>query len=115
MITIDYFEYLVLIDTSWCDSTILRSSILQKTIDVWYDKLNADQRKGVYVYLKRKECDQNIHDQILARYNPDNQFKVTVNYKGDVSTIDCYSFEGHFYKNRTSFVADEYIVSTVPC
>lgn len=82
MITIDIFETMLLIDAAWFDSTILKSSILEKAVNVWFHRLKPEERGQIYNYLLTTKADSKQEvftknqQMLLNRYNPKKQFIV---------------------------------------
>lgn len=89
--------------------------------DIW-PQLDEQDREFIYTYIKRDTSwlwtnitglDETPHKywlQVLARYNPANQYTVTVHHDSlGTETCDCYLWDGKFYINFTSYCAPEYI------
>ena len=103
-IEIDYFESIKLLEVALYSNTAVCETIKEKFIHEWYDCYNAREKKTFYDWLLRIFDRQGNHkstnekiDRILARYNPDNQFMVTVR-KGKIEqTVLAYLFNNIYY------------------
>lgn len=107
---IDYFEFLILVDSSWHSGTILRHSVLLKAMDVWYHEMTDNDRARAFEYVTRTQKVENeTHRRFLARFDPDNQYDVTSEGKGIKGTKRCYLFEGKYWDTVNSFAGEEWI------
>lgn len=110
--TIDYFEFTVLVEASWHSGTILRYSIMEKAINVWYKDLTWNERKSAFEFFNRTcEAKNEIQERFLARFNPDNQFRVHSKGKGIERTDILYLYQGTYWDTTRSFADEEYIES----
>lgn len=108
--TIDYFEFTVLVEANWHSGTILRHSIMEKAINVWYKELTWKERKAAYEFFNRTQKATNeIQERFLARFNPDNQFRVESAGKGIKRTEILYLYNGEYWETTTSFADKKYI------
>ena len=108
--TIDYFEFIVLIEASWHSGTILRHSIMEKAINVWYRDLSWNERARAYEFFNRtQEAKNEIQERFLARFNPDNQFRVESVGKGLKRTDILYLYDGKYWDSTTSYADEKYI------
>ncbi len=55
---IDFFEFQVLVEAAWYSGTILRHSIMQKAINVWYKHLSENERERTYDFFLRTKEDE---------------------------------------------------------
>lgn len=111
--TINVFELIVLIDASWHSGTILRHSIIQKAINVWYNCLNDNERGRVYEWanrVKREDTTRVIQKKFLARYSPDNQYNVTIIYKGEQSIKQAFLYDGIYFISETIKINEKFII-----
>jgi hypothetical protein len=66
------------------------------------------QRNGWYEEsLKEEEDTQVFH----ARFDPDNQYTIKVDYYGEESERRAFKLNDNYYIGRNRWVSDEYIVS----
>ena len=120
-INLDKFEIL------WfCEGAIgkshLRWGIYDKMVDEVYPVLSEDERVFVYTYLKRDtawhwtrrtlgdETPYEYWQQMLARFNPANQYKVTMKRgREKKQVVEAYLFKGKYYINWKSYCDPNYI------
>lgn len=108
--TIDYFEFLVLLEAAWYGGTILRHSILIKAMNVWYHALNSKDRIRAYEYMRDKlKVGDGTHRRLLARFNPELQFRVSLSNGTMEDVVDCYLFEGEYWTSSFQCCEGEYI------
>jgi hypothetical protein len=108
--TIDYFEFTVLVEASWHSGTILRYSIMVKAIDVWYRDLTWNERSRAFKFFNRTQKAENeIQKRFLARFNPDNQFRVESAGKGLKRTDILYLYKGEYWDSTRSCADSKYI------
>jgi len=108
---IGYFELLLLIDAAWSCGTILKHSIIVKLMDTWYHALSKNNRERVYSYIRRVLVpQQEIHQRLLARFNPDNQYRVHIDNNGDKQTPECYFYEGEYWTSSFQFANKDFIL-----
>lgn len=115
LINIDIFELMLLIESSWCDSTILRSSFLIKTIDSIYNCLEKDEIKRIYDIIKRdfKEGNTDNQKMFFARYNPDNQYLVTATDGKNKDTQLCFKFNNEYHIGTRTTFQEKFITKIV--
>ena len=116
---IDYFEFIILVEACWYDSTILRHSVLEKAINVWYHKLSQNERKSAYEFFKRtkgEEVTTEVQKRFMARYNPDNQYFIRYKYKFMKKEEFCrtYKYKDEYWLSTTQFVPVEIIKTITP-
>lgn len=108
--TINYFEFTVLVEASWHSGTILRHSIMEKAINVWYRDLSWNERSRAFEFFNRTQDAKNeIQERFLARFNPDNQFKVESDGKGIKRSDILYLYKGEYWETTRSFADKKYI------
>ncbi len=121
ILTLDKFRLMWL-----CEGAIgkshLRWDIYDMMVnDVW-PQLNEAEREFIYAYVKRdlswhfegEFVDKTPHEyfmQMLARYNPANQYRVTVKDGRKKAQIveDAYLYDGKYYIGWQRYCAPEYI------
>jgi energy-coupling factor transporter ATP-binding protein EcfA2 len=54
---------------------------------------------------------ENDTKQWEARYNPDNQYMVNTEHNGVKNIYHCYLFNNRYYKNRNTFISEEFITN----
>lgn len=98
--TINYFEFLVLVEASWYVGTILRHSIMVKAIDVWYHALSKNNRQKAFEYFTRHNaCTEETHHRFMARYNPECQYRITLVNGSQKDIVECYMFNNEYWNS----------------
>ena len=99
----------------------LRWGVYEMFVNKIYPQLNDDEREFLYTYIKRDtawlwehntKIDETPYQywlQVLARYNPSNQYTVTAKHNDLEETKDAYLWNGKYYTNFTMYFAKEYI------
>lgn len=88
-----------------------------------FPQLSEDEREFLYTYIKRNtswlwnakyhdETAFNYWKQVLARYNPCNQYAVTLRNGKLKETVDAYLWNGKYYTGLSRYCAPEFIVKT---
>lgn len=120
-LNLDKFELMWLFEGA-AGKPHLRCVIYRMFIEDIYPQLSYDEREFIYAYIKRDtswlwenktSMDKTPHEywqQVLARYNPANQYEVTASHDGKTETKYAYMYDGRYYVTMNSFFADEYIV-----
>jgi hypothetical protein len=116
---IDYFEFTILVEACWYDSTILRHSVMEKAINAWYHELNQNEKRRAYEFFKRtkgEEVTTEVQERFMARYNPDNQYLVGYKNKSMKKEEFCraYKYNGIYWLSTTQFVPEEIIKTVTP-
>jgi hypothetical protein len=58
---------------------------------------------------KKDYVTSEITQRLLARFDPDNKYEVTVDYDGETRTTEAYKCNGRFYRDADFSLAGEYI------
>lgn len=96
----------------------LRSSTILRYVDDWYNLLSQSQRHKLYEWTLRLVYDGEFKirssacgaDRIfMARYNPDNQFRVTVSDGKKTETVEAFKLDGRYWIKSNRSCAKEYI------
>ncbi len=110
---IDFFEFCFLVEACIPPRPIARSMFWDRVINEYYNDLTDGQRKKLFEWIQinpsfdvKKEGCKWFYD----RFNPDNQYTVTVAYNGEIGVYDTFRHDnGYFTKINTS-ITDDYIV-----
>ena len=122
-ITLDKFRLMWLLEGA-VGKSHLRWDIYDMFVNDVFPQLSEDERQFIYAYAKRdlswhfegKYVYKTPHEyfkQMLARYNPANQYKVTVQNDEETKTVDAYLWNGRYYVGWTNYCAPEYIVEAI--
>lgn len=111
MFKIDFFELMFLAQACIPPAPIARSMFFEKLIDVYYKQMSKDERKRLYDCIVPKLDMREETSRIFeARYNKDNQFVATINYKGEKQTIQCFKYNDKYRTCISSYIEDKYII-----
>ena len=123
-LTLNKFELMWLFEGA-AGKSHLRWDIYPMFADTIYRQLNDDEREFLYTYIKRdtswfwenkKYRDETAYKywlQVLARYNPANQYEVTLqDEKGKQIVVnDAYLWDGKYQVGWNRYCAPENIVN----
>lgn len=116
--TIDFFELSFLAEACVPPSPIARAVFWDKLCNEYYHQMTSDERKRMYDWLLTRINDGRNLDNLdiqhfLARYDPDNQYRVYVKKmkpEQDYDYIDCYMFKDEqYHTNKSTTVLPEVI------
>ena len=109
-IDLDIFEYMKLVESAWHDGTILTSTMLQKAIGEWFDIVPEEWIPGLHEYWSRtQEARTENQQRVIARYNPENRYRVTLSDHGKSETRIMYRFDGRYWNGISTFAPKELI------
>lgn len=122
-LTLNKFELMWLFEGA-AGKSHLRWDIYPMFADTIYRQLNDDEREFLYTYIKRdtswlweneKYRDETPYKywlQVLARYNPANQYEVTLkDEKGkEIVASDAYLWDGKYHVGWNRYCSPENIV-----
>lgn len=100
----------------------LRWDGYKRMIEDVFPQLSEDERECIYTYAKRdlswhfegSFVDETPHShfkQMLARYNPANQYRVTLKNGCKKEVVDAYKWDDRYFAGMNKFCADEYITN----
>lgn len=113
VINLDKFEIYYLLESCFRGSH-LRSNTILKFVDVWYKLFSKQQRNEYYEWILRDIYNGAFKpsprlcgtDEIfMARYNPENQYRITIKNK----TFDSFLMNKLYYIDSTTFYNKETI------
>lgn len=94
----------------------LRSTTIIRFVDEWYSKFTKKQRENLYNWVLRNVYGGEFKprpqlfgaDEIfMARYNPDNQYRVTL-INGD--TVEAFKMKDRYYVLSNRFIDENCII-----
>lgn len=120
-LTLDRFELLWFCE-GFVGKSHLRWDGYEKMVNDVFPQLNENERECIYTYVRRdlswhfdgKYADETPHEyfkQMLARYNPANQYKVTLKKGCKKEIVDAYKWNDKYYVGWSNYCADEYITN----
>lgn len=117
-LSLDWHELLWYLEGGMCGSH-LRWSIYSQFVNDVFPQLNERERECVYAYAKRdleekiiymEEYPRECFMQLLARFNPANQYRVVMRGKDIKQTADnAYLWKGKYYIGWQRYCGEEYI------
>lgn len=118
-VNLDFFEMYYLLESCFRGSH-LRSGTIRRFVDEWYDLFTPQQRKNLYDWILRDIyngdfkpifscCGEDVI--FMARYDPDNQYRVKTLYDGEEEIHEAFLLDGRYYTKSNRFIAEEYITS----
>lgn len=116
-VDLDIFEMHYLLE-SCLRGSHLRSSTILKYVDDWYSLLSTSQRQCLYEWTLRLVYNGEFKirpetcgaDRIfMARYNPDNQYRVTVSDGENTETVEAFKLDGRYWIKSNRRCEEEYI------
>jgi hypothetical protein len=116
---IDFFEFSFLVEACIPPVPIARYSFFSDVINKYYHVLTPNERKRLYEWIGRSprmtESTDDMCMAFLARYNPDNQYRVTVSRDLQTETNECFLMDGVYYtyydSGKKIYAAGEYITN----
>jgi len=113
---IDFFELMFLAESVIPPRPIARSMCFDDFSEKHYHNMNDNQRLQFFEHVKKchgfnLEKEQCHH--FYARFNPENQYKVSCFHNGKADEIKCYMFNEKYHTSMNRSVNPEYIKSVV--
>ena len=115
--TIDFFELAFLAEACIPPRPIARAMFWQSLTDKYWHQMTEGERIHLFEWLQKswvyeeslkKEADTQIFH---ARFNPDNQYIVNVDYDGAIGKYIAFKMGDRYYTGRNKWIAEEYITS----
>lgn len=114
---LDIFEMYYLLE-SCLRGSHLRSRTILRFVDEWYELFTKEQREKLYYDTLRLVYDNHFvpfesccgADTIfMARFNPDNQYKITLSNGRETKIVNAYKLNNKYYVKSNRYCAEEYI------
>lgn len=107
---IDFFELAFLTEACLPPSPIARHCFFMNVIDVYYNQMSWQQRKHLFQWIGEKLNMEHEESKIFyARFNPDNQFKVSTIYEGEKQEIEAFLFDEKYMISSSRRIDEKYI------
>lgn len=127
-VNLDFFEMYYLLESCFRGSP-LRSGTIGRFVDEWYGLFTPQQRKNLHDWIVRDIYDGKFEPRsqlcgadrvFMARYNPDNQYEVTVrepvrpnNGKNVAAVIwerQVFLLDGKYYVSSRTYIDNGSII-----
>lgn len=109
---IDFFELAFLTESCLPSQPIARHSFFMDTIDKHYFKMTWEQRKHFFEWISPKLDMTHEESKIFyARYNPENQYKVSVLVKGKEEFMEVFLIDDKYMIKSYISLNDEYFLT----
>jgi len=115
--TIDFFELLFLAESVIPQQPIARSMCFVDFSEVHYHNMSTDQRIQFFNHVTKNprfDIKNELCRHFYARFNPENQYEVKVDYNNNLQLIHTYLFDGKCHIKFNQFIAPEYIKEIKP-
>ena len=107
---IDFFELAFLAEACIPPRPIARSMFWGKICNEYYYQMGQDERLRLFEWIKPQlDMDNEDCRLFFARYNPENQYRVSTEFNGDHETIDCFRFNDQYHLCKGTTVNETYI------
>ena len=116
---IDFFELSFLAEACIPPRPIARMCFWQDLTDKHWFNMSEDERANLFSWIQRNPYyEESLANQeetqiFHARFNPDNQYIVKTSYGDENETHHSFKMKDKYYKNRTTYIADEYIKDVI--
>jgi hypothetical protein len=114
---IDFFELAFLAEACIPPRAIARAMFWQSLTDKYWAQMTEGERNHLFEWLQKnyyyKESLEQQEDTKIfhARFDPDNQYMVKVNYEGKEEDRRTFKMGDKYYIDSKSSIIEEYIVS----
>lgn len=115
---VDFFELGFLAATCIPPAPIARECFWDKMIDEYYHQMTIDERRRMYEWMNRnltyeiRKAEKEEVQMFDARYNPDNQYAITVRlHDGQHAIYECFKFKDEYRISTSVKVVPDLIVS----
>ena len=116
---IDFFEFSFLVEACIPPRPIARAMFWDDVINKHYHDLTKNERERLFEWINR--CYGMEHgieikneDCLLfnARFDPENQYEVTSEYKGKTDTHKCFLWQEKYHISKNTSIEAKYITGT---
>lgn len=118
---IDFFEFAFLVEACIPPRPIARASFWDDVINKHYHVLTENERERLFDWINRcygmeHGLETQNEDCLLfnARFDPNNQYKVKTQYRGEESEIDCFKWKNKYHISKTTSIDENYILDIKP-
>jgi len=114
---ISFFELAFLAEACLPPMPIARTVFWQNLTKVYWSQMTENERERMFSWVQKsswynESLEKEEETQIFhARFNPDNQYMVKVNYEGKEEEHRAFMKGDRYWTNHSTFIAPEYIIS----
>ncbi len=115
---IDFFELAFLAEACIPPRPIARAMFWQSLIDKYWEQMTEGERIHLFEWMQKswvyeESLEKEEDTQVFhARFNPDNQYIVNVDWEdGAIGKYRAFKIGDRYYTGRNKWVAEEYITS----
>jgi hypothetical protein len=115
--TIDFYEFAFLVEACIPPRPIARTMFWQSITDKYWIQMTEGERAHLFEWMQKnwvyqESLEKEVDTQIFhARFDPDNQYMVTSNYKGETEKHRAFKMGDRYYTGNNRWIAEEYVVS----
>lgn len=114
---IDFFELSFLAQACIPPTPIARAMFWSRLCNEIYLDLSKAERRNLFEWIT-KESSFDIKNEncnlFYCRFNPDNQYKVTVLVDNKTKEIDCFKYHNRYHTNESTSLVEERIQKIEP-
>lgn len=115
--SIDFFEFSFLVEACIPPVAIARHSFWEDVINKYYYVLNQNERYELYKWIiesPRFKKENKSCQIFMARFNPENQYVVSVKFDGVLEKKECFLWEEKYHTGINKWINERYIVDIKP-
>jgi len=109
---IDFIEFSILVEACITPAPIACGMFFQNVSDIYYNVLTENERNRLFEWVLRssrfniKDDDCNL---FYHRYNPENQYLATTNYKNKIEKHQCFKYNNKYHTTKSTWIEEKYI------
>ena len=110
--SIDFFELSFLAEACIPPRPIARAMFWDKLIDEHYHQMLPSERNRLFSWITTNSSFSKENEDcrlFYARFNPNNQYKVTCFHNGKAGEVDCFRFNEKYCTAKNRYINEEYI------
>lgn len=113
---IDFWELCFLAEACIPPRPIARTMFWQNLTNLYYHKMTQHERDRLFDFMDRsskyeESLRANEDTKIFhARFDPNNQYRVTTNFQDKEEVYDAFLRNGKYYTSSNSFISVDYII-----
>lgn len=114
--TIDFFELAFLAEVCIPPRPIARAMFWQNLTDMYWQQMLESERVHLFEWMNRNDTYkhsllENEDTQIFhARFDPENQFEVTITFKGEEKTFRAFYHDGKYKIDNRTYIDPDNII-----